>query len=155
MAYQKRQSTVLEKAQTRLRGLQSLDPAMDLGNGLTLQDYATLIASSGNHLQTYNVALAEADRTRIELDAVEADLSLMSSRVLSAVAAMYGKASQEYEMAGGTPLSRAKRSRKVIPATSSTALGESAAPMGAGMNGAEVNGNRMNGAGMNGAIAMN
>ncbi len=132
-----------------MRGLQSLDPALDLGHGVTLQDYATLIATVSTQCRPYNVALAEADRTRIELEEVETELKGMSSRILSAVAAMYGSTSKEYEMAGGTPLSRAKRSKKVIPATSSTALGESAAPS-VGTNGAGVNGNRMNG-----AMAMN
>ena len=87
MVYQKRRSAILEKAQTRLRGLQSVNPMMDLGNGLTLQDYAALLEVSSSQLQTHNLTLAEADRTRIEFSQAEASVSGLSSRILSAVAA--------------------------------------------------------------------
>jgi hypothetical protein len=112
MAYPKRRSTALEKAQARLRGLQSVHPEMELGNGLTLQDYAAQIERADNHLQAYNTALSESDRTRIELVETEAVLTQLSSRILSAVAATYGKDSKEYEMAGGKPPSSYKRSYK-------------------------------------------
>jgi hypothetical protein len=112
MAYQKRRSAILEKAQTRLRGLQSVHPFMDLGRGLTLQDYTVLVEASEKQLQTHNFALAEADRTRIEFAEIEASVSALSSRILSAVAATYGKDSKEYEMAGGKPPSSYKRAKK-------------------------------------------
>jgi hypothetical protein len=118
MTYQKRQSTVLEKAKARLRGLQSVQVRMDLGNELTLQSYADLIEASDTKLTSHNLALAEADRTRIEFTEAEASITVMSSRVLSAVAAMYGKDSKEYEMAGGKPLSNYKRAKKRSTATS-------------------------------------
>lgn len=101
MVYQKRRSTTLEKAQERLRGLQAVHPELNLGNGLSLQDYANLLADADIRLQAHNQALAEADRTRIEFAQTEATVSALSSRILSAVAAMYGRDSKEYEMAGG------------------------------------------------------
>lgn len=112
MAYQKRRSTALENALARLRGLQSVEPTMDLGNGLSLQNYAALIEDSDNQLQMHNLALAEADRTRIEFAETEALVIALSSRLLSAVAAVYGKDSKEYEMAGGKPRSSYKRAKK-------------------------------------------
>jgi hypothetical protein len=120
MAYQKRRSTIVEKALARLRGLQSTDPSLDLGNGLTLQDYAALIKLSIDQLEAHNLALAEADRTRIEFSEVEASVSNFSSRILSAVSAMYGRDSKEYEMAGGKPPSRTKRSKKISVTTGSS-----------------------------------
>ncbi|MBW4520072.1 MAG: hypothetical protein KME16_10285 [Scytolyngbya sp. HA4215-MV1] len=142
MAYQKRRSTILEKAQTRLRGLQSVNPTLDLGNGLTLKDYADLIESSDSRLQTHNAALAEADRTRIEFSEIEASVSALSSRILSAVAAMYGKDSKEYEMAGGKPPSRYNRVKKQVSATASsgTLVSNSSQNM-AVSNGASINHN--------------
>jgi hypothetical protein len=119
MAYQKRRSATLEKAQARLRGLQSVNPAMDLGNGFTLQSYVDLIESSVTRLQTHNLALAEADRTRIEFAEAEASVSILSSRILSGIVAMYGKDSKEYEMAGGKPPSNYRRSKKQRSATGS------------------------------------
>lgn len=118
MTYQKRRSTILEKAQARLRGLQSTRSAVNLGNGLTLQDYAASIETSITRLEAHNLVLAEADRTRIELAEAETSVSALSSRVLSAIAAMYGRDSKEYEMAGGRPLSSYRRSKKPSSAAS-------------------------------------
>jgi len=143
MVYQKRQSAILEKAQARLRGLQSVNPTMDLGNGLTLQGYAALLETSTTQLQTHNLTLAEADRTRIEFAQAEASVSALSSRILSAVAAMYGKDSKEYEMAGGKPPSSYKRAKKQTAATEPTIAQNSAASSGT----ASTNGSTMNGAG--------
>jgi hypothetical protein len=118
MAYQKRRSATLEKAQGRLRGLRTLLAALQLGNGLTLQNYAALIEAVNALLEAHNLALAEADRTRIEFAEMEAALSALSSRVLSAVAATYGKDSKEYELAGGKFPSNYRRSKKQLEATS-------------------------------------
>ena len=117
MSYQKRQSAILEKAQDRLLGLQTIHPGMDFGVGLTLPDYDTLIASVDRQLQAYNAALVAADRARIAFDTTEATLSALSSRILTAVVAVYGKESQEYEMAGGVPPSQSKRAKKAAAAT--------------------------------------
>jgi hypothetical protein len=95
--------------------LQSIDPSLDLGNGLTLQGYAALIAASNTLLQTYNLALAEADRARIEFAETEASISGVSSRILSAIVAMYGKDSKEYELAGGKPPGNYRRAKKTAP----------------------------------------
>lgn len=140
MAYQKRRSATLEKAQARLNGLRSVHAEMDLGHGLTLRDYAALIATSDTRLQAQNLALSEADRTRIEFAETEAALSTLSSRILSAVAAMYGRDSKEYEMAGGKPPSTYKRSKKQASTTSSTTpqTGDIASTNGAAMNGAQA-----------------
>lgn len=118
MVYQKRNSTILEKALARLQGLESLNPQLNLGNGLTLQDYATLIKLALQQLQAYNISLAAADRDRIEFAAAEASVADLSSRLLSAIAATYGKNSKEYEIAGGKVRTNYKRSTK--PATSTT-----------------------------------
>jgi hypothetical protein len=143
MAYKKRRSTALEKAQNRLNGLQSLYPAIDLGNGLSLQGFAALIEASSEQLQAHNVALSEADRTRIEFAEIEVAVSTMASRILSAIAATYGRGSKEYEMAGGKPPSSYRRSTKPVVATDSidSQLNTDASSIptsnGAVMNGAE------------------
>jgi hypothetical protein len=145
MGYPKRQSAPLAKAQDRLRGLQTIHPDLELGYGLTLPDYATLIDTVDRQLQVHNDALAATDRTRIELTATEATLSDLSSRILTAIVARYGKESKEYEMAGGTPPSRAKRAKKA--AAAEPAQAESGAPV---TRAAIANGN---GVKLNGAIA--
>lgn len=141
MVYQKRNSTILEKALARLQGLESLDPQMNLGNGLTLQDYATLIKLALQQLQAYNISLAAADRDRIEFAAAEASVADLSSRLLSAIAATYGKNSKEYELAGGKFRTNYKRSTKpATPTTSETTL----------LNANSLDTNPLNGSSMNG-----
>jgi two-component sensor histidine kinase len=113
MAYNKRRSTELEKAQARLRGLQATHPELNLGSGISLYEYEKLIQSVNSSLQAYNTSLSESDRNRIELQEVEAQLSTLSSRILSAIAALYGKDSKEYAMAGGKPSGGGKRKATV------------------------------------------
>jgi len=142
MVYQKRRSATLEKAQARLRGLQSIHPNLEIGNGLTLQDYAALITTSDTCLQTHNLALSAVDRTRIEFAEAEAAVSILSTRLLSAVVATYGRDSKEYEMAGGKPPSNYRRSKKqlatnlnqsqngtIVPINGATPNGAGAVPL--------------------------
>jgi hypothetical protein len=143
VAYKKRRSTILEKAQNRLHGLQSVHPAIDLGNGLSLQSFATLIETSSNQLQANNIALSEADRTRIEFAETEAAVAAMASRILSAIAATYGRDSKEYEMAGGKPPSTYRRSSKSIATTDLT----NSLPSNSSLGSSTSNGAVMNGAG--------
>ncbi|HEY9615538.1 MAG TPA: hypothetical protein V6C64_01765 [Microcoleaceae cyanobacterium] len=142
MVYQKRSSTVLEKALARLQGLQSLDPQMQLGNGLSLQDYANLINLALKQLEAYNLALATADRDRIEFAATEASVTNLSSRLLSAVAATYGKDSKEYELAGGKLRTNYQRSKKTATTTD---LASTLSNSTSTLNGSVVNGTKANG----------
>jgi hypothetical protein len=121
MAYNKRRSTELEKAQARLRGLQATQPQLNLGSGISLYEYERLIQSVNRSLQAYNTSLSESDRNRIELQDVEAQLSTLSSRILSAIAALYGKDSKEYAMAGGKPSGGGKR-KAAIPQSENGAI---------------------------------
>lgn len=139
MAFQKRQSVVLKKASARLQGVQSLYPNLDLGNGLTTQQLAALIELANAQLQDYHLALAEADRARIEFEETEASVSLTASRILSAIAAHYGKDSKEYELAGGKPRSSAKRTKKPETNVAENQNNESSSNT-ASSNGAVTNG---------------
>ncbi len=129
MGYPKRHSATLAKAQDRLRGLQTVHPTLDLGYGVTLPDYAALIDNVDRQLQAHNAALAATDRTRIELTETESALSRLSSHILTAVVARYGRESKEYEMAGGTPPSRAKRAKKAASTPFELPLVEREAPV--------------------------
>jgi hypothetical protein len=142
MAYQKRRSATLEKAQARLAGLLSAHPNLDLGNGLTLRGYAALIEACTQQLQTHNAALSEADRTRIEFAEAEASVSALSSRLLSAVVAVYGKDSKEYELAGGKPPSSYKRNKQ-----QNLTLTAIESPTGSNTSEPRLNGAIINGAG--------
>lgn len=105
----KRSSQVLEKAERRCAGLKSINVALDLGGGLTLENYLLLIDGLRSQLASYNESLSIVDRAASTVQDTEQQLRTLSERMLIAVAAKYGKDSYEYEMAGGTRKSERKR----------------------------------------------
>lgn len=114
MARQKRSSSVLQKAERRCAGLKSVDPQLDFGDDLTIDQYGKLIDTLRAQIATYNQALSHADHACNAVEATEQQLKVLSERLLMAVAAKYGKDSSEYEMAGGTRTSERKRSRRRV-----------------------------------------
>lgn len=115
MARAKRTSQTLEKAEHRCAGLKSISETLDLGDGLTLENYLLLIDTLRSRLATYNESLSMIDRAAGTIQDTEQQLRTLSERMLIAVAARYGKDSYEYEMAGGTRKSERKRSTRRIP----------------------------------------
>jgi hypothetical protein len=112
MARLKRTSPPVAAAQQRASGLASIDAALDLGNGLTLTAYTAKITSVSDALDDYNTKLSELDGLLNDLEDLEGELDELSVRMLTAVAAKYGKDSDEYEKAGGTRTSERKKPKK-------------------------------------------
>ncbi len=109
MARPKRTSAALEKAARRAAGLTSIDPNLDLGNGLTLPAFSTLIETMRTQENTYNSALSGLDKLYREMLETERQLSDMAEHMLLGVAAKYGKSSMEYGMAGGVPKNQRRK----------------------------------------------
>ncbi|MEH2173558.1 hypothetical protein [Nostoc sp.] len=103
MARRKRTSVVLEKAVRRAAGINSIDPSLDLGNGLTLPAFSTLIETMRTKENAYNSALSSLDKLYREMLETEDELGDMTEHMLMAVGTRYGKSSVEYGMAGGVP----------------------------------------------------
>jgi hypothetical protein len=122
MARPKRTSSALEKAVRRAAGLASIDTSLDLGNGLTLAAFSTLIETLRTKETAYNTALSNLDKLYREMLETERELSDMAEHMLLGVATKYGKSSVEYGMAGGVPKSqRRKRLRGESPTPDSAA----------------------------------
>jgi hypothetical protein len=109
MARTKRTSAISEAAKLRLAGLQSIDPALDLGGGLTVDSFKADIDGLDADLNTYNKMLSDLDQFQNRLDTKEESLNAKSTRFLAAVGARYDKDSDEYEKAGGTRTSERKK----------------------------------------------
>jgi uncharacterized phage infection (PIP) family protein YhgE len=109
MARPKRSSVILQKAEKRQAGLQSIDPTLDLGNDLTLEAYSTLIETLRSQIATYNSTLSTLDDQSRQIKETERQLRNLSEQMLLGVAAKYGKDSREYGMAGGIPKSEHRR----------------------------------------------
>lgn len=89
--------------------MQSISPTLDLGNGLTLKDYSTLIATLRSQIADYNSALSSLDDQSRQIKDTEQQLRNLSEQMLLGVAAKYGKDSGEYGKAGGVPKSERRR----------------------------------------------
>jgi hypothetical protein len=103
VARRKRTSLVLEKAVRRAASINSIDPSLDLGNGLTLPAFSTLIETMRTKENAYNSALSSLDKLYREMLETEGELADMTEHMLMAVGTRYGKSSVEYGMAGGVP----------------------------------------------------
>jgi hypothetical protein len=109
MARRKRTSQVLEKAVRRAAGMSSIDSALDLGNGLSLPAFSTLIETMRSRENDYNSALSNLDRLYREMLQTERELADMAEHMLLGVATRYGKSSVEYGMAGGVPKNQRRK----------------------------------------------
>lgn len=119
MARRKRTSLVLEKAVRRAASINSIHPNIDLGNGLTLPAFSTLIETMRTKENAYNSALSSLDKLYREMLETEDELGDMTEHMLMAVGTRYGKSSVEYGMAGGIPKNqRRKGLRGESPTTS-------------------------------------
>ena len=115
MAMKKRTSKILDDAEMRANGMQSIDPALSLGSNLTLANFKQLIADARAKLDDYNQTLAAADQKANDVAAAEQAVREYSGRMLAGVAGAFGKDSNEYEQSGGTRISERRR-----PATART-----------------------------------
>ncbi|HEX8635786.1 MAG TPA: hypothetical protein VF703_16675 [Pyrinomonadaceae bacterium] len=109
MALKKRTSKILDDADMRANGMQSIDPALSLGSNLTLAGFKQVIADGRAKLDDYNLTLATADQKANEVAAAEAAVRDYSARMLAGVVATFGKDSNQYEQSGGTRTSERRR----------------------------------------------
>jgi hypothetical protein len=118
MPRQKRGSRILEKAQVRLSGVESIDTQLDVGAGITAPGFTYTISDLRNKINAYNTALATVDALQNQVIEAEQAVASYAERMLTGVATKYGKDSNEYEMAGGVRKRDRKRpSRRAITAT--------------------------------------
>jgi hypothetical protein len=122
----KKGSRVLEKAEIRLAGVQSINSRLDLGNGLSVEEFNALIEDTRAKLLAYNTALSAIDKARSDVLELEQKLGDYSEHILLGVATRFGKKSDEYEMAGGVRKDRRKRRRSTPAINGVLALAQSA-----------------------------
>ncbi|NJN59286.1 MAG: hypothetical protein HC879_18200 [Leptolyngbyaceae cyanobacterium SL_5_9] len=61
MPRRKRSSKVVEQAEHRIAGLESINATLDLGNGLTLNAFEQMIEEAREKLRAYNTVLSSVD----------------------------------------------------------------------------------------------
>jgi hypothetical protein len=115
-----RSSPVLKKAVRRAAGMNSINPNLDVGNGLTLPAFSTLIETMRTQENAYNSALANLDKLYREMLETERELGDMTEHMLMGVGVLYGKSSVEYGMAGGVPKNQRRKGLRGESPTSSS-----------------------------------
>ncbi|HIK07016.1 MAG TPA: hypothetical protein IGS40_20385 [Trichormus sp. M33_DOE_039] len=120
MMRRKRSSLVLKKAVRRAAGMNSINPNLDVGNGLTLPVFSTLIETMQTKENAYNSALANLDKLYREMLETERELGDMTEHMLMGVGVVYGKSSVEYGMAGGIPKNQRRKGLRGESSTSSS-----------------------------------
>ncbi|MBV9210680.1 MAG: hypothetical protein JOZ52_08630 [Acidobacteria bacterium] len=117
MGRRKRSSRILTQATERLSGIKSIDPSLDLGNGLKAGDYEAAINNLRTAVDDYNLSLSQLDEKANRIDAAEEVVRDWSERMLAGVASKYSKNSDEYEKAGGVRKDERKRPARTPVAT--------------------------------------
>ena len=102
-------SSVLKDAKRRLERLKAIQPIPNLGEGFNLQIYETAVNGLESLEATYNTKISELDGMSASLKDTERMVRDYRARILAAIAAQYGRNSDEYAAAGGTKLSERKR----------------------------------------------
>lgn len=97
-----RKSLALQKAESRLKGMQSLNQLFTTSNEFSLKSYSLAIENLQRKLNHYNETIDNLNRAHKEIELAEEALNDMSEHMLLSVAAMFGKSSNEYAIAGGT-----------------------------------------------------
>jgi hypothetical protein len=113
MGRRKRMFTaIVDEGEKRLAGLMAIDPALDLGNGLSITGFNEQLDGIKDRIVSYNAALSTADKESNAIDDGLKALREFNRRMLAAIGAVYGYNSNEYEMVGGTRASDIKRNHR-------------------------------------------
>lgn len=109
MAYKRRSSTTVEQTNQRLIGIKQISPAPTLPAGLSVTATEQKKQTVEALLVQYNGILAQADQVLDQIVDGEKELRTLNTKLLIAIGLLYGKDSPEYEAAGGTRTSEAKK----------------------------------------------
>ena len=124
----KKISRILDKAESRLAALKAVNISLDLGSGLTVENYEHSIQGLRQKLEAYNTCVAVVNDANIAVGEGERLLAELSERMLIGVASKFGKNSSEYAMAGGTRRKDRKRpTRRTAKTSSEDSKGQPAA----------------------------
>ncbi|MGC1309332.1 MAG: hypothetical protein WA885_19095 [Phormidesmis sp.] len=126
MGRRKKKSAALLKAQQRLAGIRSIDPKLDLGNGVSVASFTKDVDSLRVAIDNYNALLSTVDDAANAIEKQEQQIVIAAENVLLSVKVKFGKDSSQYEMAGGTRLSDRRRSPRLATTAPSTATASAA-----------------------------
>lgn len=104
-------SPTLDDGWRRLERIKAIDPLPNFGTGFGIDDYETNLNELKACLGSYNTSIGAADQYLTQLKMKEKSIRDMRERILTGIAFIYGKDSDEYVAAGGIRKSERKRPR--------------------------------------------
>ncbi len=119
-----RMSPTLDDGLRRLERIRAIDPLPNFGTGFSISEYETSLNELKTVLGSYNTAIATVDQLLTQLKMKEKSIRDLRERLLTAIAFIYGKDSDEYVAAGGIRKSERKRPRPRIVSSATTAENE-------------------------------
>jgi hypothetical protein len=111
MAKTKSGSSAIEKATVRLQGMKSISPTLDLGGGLNSTAIEAAMNDVRLKLDAYVQLRSELEEVQSAFEDSEKALAQINTRILSGIAARYGRDSVEYAQVGGTRIRDFRRSQ--------------------------------------------
>jgi hypothetical protein len=106
----KTNSKALEQVQLRLSALKSIDPNLDLGDGLTIGLVTAFIQSTRAEIEAYNTEVAAVEKRCKAIRLKEDEVARLSDRIVDGVAFRFGRKSDEYKTVSS--IRRYSRNRK-------------------------------------------
>jgi hypothetical protein len=91
-------SQTINMAELGIDKLRAIDPALDLGNELTLQSLVTTVEQTRQAIATYNTAAAELEKASRLMQEQEKQLGSLLRRTILGVGARFGERSEEYSV---------------------------------------------------------
>jgi hypothetical protein len=108
----KTNSKALEQVQLRLSALKSIDPDLDLGDGLTIRSVSKLVQDTRSGIDAYNTEISGVEQKYKSLREQEGTIAVLSDRIVDGIAFKFGRKSDEYKMVSSIRRNNRKRSIK-------------------------------------------
>jgi hypothetical protein len=94
----KTSSKVLDQVQLRLSALKSIDPDLDLGDGLTIRSVTQQVQETRTEIDAYNTEASVIEQKYKTIREKEGAIANLSDRIVDGIAFKFGRKSNEYKM---------------------------------------------------------
>lgn len=99
----------MKELEQRIAGLKTINPTLDLGNGVSIAAFEAVLNEGREAIEDYNSSLAVSDAKLNVVKATDKLIRAANKKILPAVGLKYGTDSDEYEKAGGVRESERKK----------------------------------------------
>lgn len=99
----------MRELEERIAGLKSINPTLDLENGVSVEAFEMVLNDARAAIEDYNVSLAVTDEKQNVVNGKDKLVRAALKKILPAIGLKYGTNSDEYEKAGGVRESERKK----------------------------------------------